>query len=247
MAARLKELFGPRAAGSNVFLNCYGLECRVFGATAPVSAMPGESALTFTVHLPEGQDRGHIAVAVQHHWNGAKVWSGYVVELTRGDDGRVHMNLDRPWVPEGHRIAQVDNIGLHVTDVQSGTRFTTDAIIAKKHGLRHVPDGNLLLEYVVGTAPLDRVVAAATEHAEEKSARERLAEIEPKLRRVEAALAEMGTTVEGFGSEWRRLQEIERVARALLQSVQESSAAEALSHCTSHIELVRWLGNESQT
>ncbi|MDO8622344.1 MAG: hypothetical protein Q7R80_03885 [bacterium] len=168
MAARLKELFGARGAGSNVFLNCYGLECRVFGATVPMSALPDESALTFTAHLPEGQDRGYIAVAVYHNWNGGKVWSGYIIELTRDEDGRVHANLDHPWVPEGQQIAQVNYLGIHVTDVVSGDRFTTHEGTAK-HGVRYVPDGNLLVACVAGTKFVDEVRAAAQAVEAERS------------------------------------------------------------------------------
>lgn len=215
MAARLKELFTPRAAGSNVLLSCHGITCRVFGTTVPVSALPGEEALTFTAHLPDGQDRGLIAVAVHHQFNGHKVWGGYIIELTRAKSGLVHVDLDHPWVPKGAQIVQIDHLGLHLTDVASGHRFTTSEILARQHKLRHVPDGNLFMRCLAGTATLDDVRAAATARVEEKSACERLAEIEPRTRDLEAR-------VDDLGRENDRLREIERLARAVRDAIQTS-------------------------
>lgn len=191
----------------------------MFGATVPVSSLPGESAMTCMAHLPQGQDRGLIAVAVYYRQSGDKIWGGCVIELTRGEDGCVHVNLEHPWVPEGEPIVQVDHLGIHLTDVASGDQFTTHQNIARRHGLHHVPDGNLLMRYVAGKATIDEVRAAATAHAEEKSARERLAEIEPKLARVEALAADTGVALDELGTEYRRLREIEQRARALRDAV----------------------------
>lgn len=212
----LKNLFTPRAAGSNVFLQCHGIDCRIFGSTVPVSSLPGEDALTITVHVPEDRDRGLVALAVYHHQSGKVVWSGFVIEFTRGEDGRVHANLEHPWVPDGKRIVQVDNLGLHLTDIAYGLRCTTHEGMAKKHQLQYVPGGgDLLMRLLIGTAEIDDVRAAAQAHAEEQSARARLAEIEPRLAHIEALATEAGVAVADLGVEYRRLKGIESAARQL--------------------------------
>lgn len=227
MAARLRELFTPRAAGSNVLFSCHGITCRVFGTTVPVSALPGEEALTFTAHLPEGRDRGLIAVAVHHQFNGHKVWSGYIIELTRDKNGLVHVDLDHSWVPAGAQIVQIDHLGVHLlTDTMMlGDGFTTHEGTAKKHGLSYVPDGNLLMRCLAGAATVDEVRAVAQAQVEEKSARERLAEIEPKIRHVEALTEEVGVASADLGTEYRRLREIEQRARALRGAIRSDSAS----------------------
>lgn len=222
MATRPKDLFTPRAAGSNVFLSCHGHTCRVFGASIPVSALPGEEARSFTAHLPEGQDRGLIAVAVNYQLNGKGVWSNFIIEFTRGEDGCAYATLDHPWVPEGERIAQIDYLGLTLVDVTSGDRFTTCERAAKEHGLSYVPDGNLLMRCLAGLATLDDVRAAAQAQAEEMSVRERLAEIEPRIARIDALAAEAGVAVADLDVEYRRLKEIARCADELLLSIKNS-------------------------
>lgn len=208
MSIRLKESFNARAVGSNVLLTCYGSECRVFGATVPVSSLPGEGALVRMAHLPHGQDRGLIAVAVYHQRSGDRIWSGCILELTRDKDGLAYVNLEHPWVPEGEQIVQVDQLGIHLTDAASGERFTTSEYLAKKYGLRYVPDGDLLMRCLAGSATVDEVRAAAQAQVEEQSMREQLAELEGRAMRMEARVDDLGRQNE-------RLREIERHARAV--------------------------------
>lgn len=237
-----RTLLTARAEGSNVLIHCHSDgSLRVFGATVPVSAViGGDGVQSFMAHLPEGQDRGFIAVCVYRpNWS-----DGAILEVSRGDDRCAYVNLEEAWIPGGAQIVQVDRSGLHVMDVRSGMRFTTHESTAKWHGWMHVPDGSLLLSFVAGEKTVDDVRAAAQAHVEEQSARERLAEVEPRLARVEALATEVGVVVADLGTEYRRLKEIARWADEFLATIHAAGRARlaALWSCTSYQELCRLLG-----
>lgn len=215
-----KHRLTARAEGRNVLVSCVGsISCRVLGTTIPVSVVLEKDGASFTAHLPKSAvGDGLVAVALHNE----KAWDGGVLAITANADGHAHTDPDRSWVPGGKVMVHVERNGVFVTDVAYGMRFTTSKFDAKDEWT-YVPDGNLLMRYVAGLVPLDEVRKAAQAQVEEKSARERLAEVErelPALRQAAERLEGIEDAVREFASALRDLAASTREAmpHALLEA-----------------------------
>ena len=149
----------------------------VLAATVPVSVKKRELTNSFTV-APDKKKNGIIFVQVYtktyNHRSNSKCCPFLISTYWKGDEPIVY--LQERWISPADKLVQV---GDHDLTVQTGGQiYTTDLSRKNEPNCKIVDNKDLLCQYLMGLVKKSEVDKSAKEYENEKTAVEKLAEIQ---------------------------------------------------------------------
>lgn len=161
-------------------VNTWGYNRVTFlGSNARCSLPPGQSEKSFAMSNPKKEKGGVTIYAVsgnritdKGHNMGSFVFV-LAVEWNEHESTFVATEAN-PWIPFADRLLQVHKDGVSV--VTEKATYTSSSSVAKEHGFKFVPDGNLICQFAAKNKGVDiKMIEKAVQKIEkEKSEIERL-------------------------------------------------------------------------
>ncbi|MDD5567231.1 MAG: hypothetical protein PHH01_03475 [Patescibacteria group bacterium] len=161
---------------------------KLIGSTLPASVVSCDDHHEAITIAPEKGKAGLVALASGHLIKGSWSHNCYLLEVRwELEDGkRPSVDLKQVWQPSADRLGGIvsyDNNQYHCIQVMIDSDwFTSNRRMQGKPGYRYVPDPNLLCRYLIGEVDKETVIAAASEQAEEETARDQLKRLQEDLR-----------------------------------------------------------------
>lgn len=171
--AQLK--FKPSNDGAILVSGLGHTDFRINGSSMPNSATDQSKYVdvaTFTAPSDK-KSYGVLAIYARDHDSKKEKNISFLLAIT-WKDGKPDIDEQSPWVSPADRLGQAyyDCVSVKVGDVV----YISSEEVAKKHGYKYVPDGNLICKFLAKDVELDALEKAVQEVEKKKSKQEKLVE-----------------------------------------------------------------------